>query len=357
MTEWKPKSVALVVFVAIVVIASWALKKTPRESAPSSASSAPPAASSAALLGTSPESAVLGASINCREIPAPPGTCHPSPGDPLLPIVSAANGYLISATSCTSRRARTPGFGERLIATVRALGELDPKTLPITRRIIAANALLRVGLCGPVETDAAQGVSLARAAAEQIHRFALTPAEVDRLGSEPNPEIAEMFGASVAWEDRAPLAATAFHERGYGLTKASRLITYQRRLVNLGQLVVVDTEWRPHVTPVVGSLEMRDPDPARANICAASLDLGWLACGAKAGLRPELPGRPAEDDDSLLFVTDRQGVPCRSCHPGSGPKSRPIVEDAKNDSVSSRRHALLAELSAQVSKLRAALGK
>ena len=88
--------------------------------------------------------------------------------------------------------------------------------------------------------------------------------------------------------------------------------------------MAIDTEWKPHITPFVGSLEIRRPYKAeQVTVCAASLDVGWLRCGSPAGLRTFAPETDSLDPRApVMFRTDQGRIPCRGCHLERGtPKS------------------------------------
>jgi hypothetical protein len=125
-------------------------------------------------------------------------------------------------------------------------------------------------------------------------------------------------------------------------------------LVNLGQLVAVDTEWMPHITPFVGSLEIRRPiHSAQTKLCAASLDIGWVRCGAPAGIRPFMEeNESAAATEPFMFRTDGSRRECAGCHLGGGEtKAEEVSPAAAQKDVAARRAALLRDVAERIQVL------
>jgi hypothetical protein len=79
------------------------------------------------------------------------------------------------------------------------------------------------------------------------------------------------------------------------------------------QLIAIDTDGKPHVTAIVGELEMRASDANDSVACVASLDLDAL-CGSSAGLVPIATTHPI----THFFNPQPNGkVGCNTCHDSS----------------------------------------
>jgi hypothetical protein len=105
----------------------------------------------------------------------------------------------------------------------------------------------------------------------------------------------------------------------------------------------------------VGSLEIRRPYKAEnVTVCAASLDVGWLRCGAPAGLRTFAPESDSLDPQApVMFRTDQARIPCRGCHLGSGrPKSMEVPLEEGRLEVQNRRASLLVDVAERLDAVR-----
>jgi hypothetical protein len=223
----------------------------------------------------------------------------------------------------------------------------DWSTDSIAERVAGQNSALRIALC----FDGEDAADLRHEALRLVHQMALPRKDLVALGGEPEMGIRAWLGDPSRWQDLRSRNKIPFHEQGYGRTKAIRAMIVDDMLVNLGQLVAVDTEWQPHVTPFVGSLEIRRPiHSARSVLCAASMDVGWLRCGAPAGLRPfTQENESASTSDPFMFRTDSSRRECGGCHLGGGePKAEETSSEAAQKDLAGRRAALLREVAEQI---------
>ena len=115
---------------------------------------------------------------------------------------------------------------------------------------------------------------------------------------------------------RGPLAAqelpARFHQDvNQDLVAFLPVLAGPRRAL-IAQLVAIDRDGEPHLTPVVGGLELRAGPAVDAPACVAELDLAAAACGAPAGLAPvDLAHHPV----THFFTSPAPGrVGCPSCH-------------------------------------------
>lgn len=290
--------------------------------------------------------------LDCKGLgPTPPASC-PAPTGPLPDLVRAGNGFFMGGGGRC-------GFtnllrGDRLASAMQALRAASAhgwNAEPIVERVVGQNAALRLLLCAEGEATAA----LRQEALKLVHQLALPGSELDALGSEPVSEVRSWLGDPAAWQDLQSRNQVPVHEGGYGRTKSVRAMIVGDWLVNLGQLVAIDAEWKPHVTPFVGSLEVRRPYRAeQVTVCAASLDVGWLRCGAPAGLRTFAPETESLDPLApVMFRTDQGRTPCRGCHLDSGkPKSIEVPLEEGRLHAQAQRASLLHDVSIRLQSVR-----
>jgi hypothetical protein len=290
--------------------------------------------------------------LDCKGLaPEPPSSCARR-DDALAELVRAAGGFTMAAAPCTQTSAlMSPESVDAAIAAVDGLFREAETDRPARERIIAQNAALRLAICAMFRGDQAsvreQAIVLRRRAIELVRHLALPARDLAAMGSEPTPEIARWLGDPSEWRDQRPPVSVAFHEQGYGFTKAIRTVIIGTTLANVGQLIAIDQDWKPHVTPLIGSLEVRRPlESLEATLCAASLDLDSLRCGAPAGLRSFGAGQDRVDPRAaVVFRTDHILMPCRSCHVRLGwPKGVAVAPGKETESVETRRRDLFQRL-------------
>jgi hypothetical protein len=299
--------------------------------------------------------------LDCSGLaPPPPASCPPR-SDAFADLVRAANGFSMASGICavTSELMTEASVQEAIGAVDRAAADTW-STRSLSERVIGQNAALRLAICSTFR-DQQVAVrelvpDLRRRAAKLVRQLAPTRHELDALGTSPSPEITRWIGKPETWKDqRPPHGFIGFHERGYGLTKAIRTMLVGTTLVNMGQLVAVDDEWKPHITPIVGSMEVRRPlDSPQATLCAASLDIDWLSCGAPAGLRPFGEGAARMDPRAnVVFRTDRMVAHCRVCHTRLGtPQGVPLPPGTEQAALATRREVFLKELAEHIEAIR-----
>ena len=187
---------------------------------------------------------------------------------------------------------------------------------------MAQNAALRLGLCASARFEGDAKRDFERHVARLVQELALPKVEISSLGSTLPPDLVRWLGPRDAWSFRVSPWSPGYHELGYALTKRSRPLSTPNWFANVGQLVAIDRDWKPHVTSIVGSIELRRSRPdGSQQICAASLDVTWLRCKAPLGLRP-LSGSSNDVVDGLVFATGNARVRCVSCHADITPVSR-----------------------------------
>jgi hypothetical protein len=314
--------------------------------------SAPQAASSDEIPEPLPPAQPFHGALDCKGIgPQPPLNC-PVPTGPLPDLVRAGNQFFMSGGGrCGFTQPLTGPLLETTLGAVRAAAGYDWSREPAAERIVGQNAALRLALCAQGSATA----ELRRQSIQVVQKMALPAQELVSMGSDPVPEVRAWLGDPSVWQDLRSRNKVPLHELGYARTKAVRAVIVGDMLANVGQLVAIDTEWKPHITPLVGSLEIRRPYKAEnVTVCAASLDVGWLRCGAPAGLRTFAPETDSLDPQApVMFRTDQARIPCRGCHLGSGrPKSMEVSIEEGRVEVQNQRASLLADVAERLDAIR-----
>jgi hypothetical protein len=313
---------------------------------------APQGASSDEIPEPLPPAKPFQGALDCKGIgPPQPTNCQPPTG-PLPDLVRAGNQFFMTGGGrCGFTNPLTGPLLESTLAAVRAAAAYDWSREPTAERIVGQNAALRLALCAQGSATA----ELRRESIRVVQKMALPASELTAMGTDAAPEVRAWLGDPSGWQDLRSSFKTPLHELGYARTKSVRPVIVGDMLANVGQLVAIDTEWKPHITPLVGSLEIRRPYKGEnVTVCAASLDVGWLRCGAPAGLRTFAPESESLDPQApVMFRTDQARIPCRGCHLTSGrPKSMVVSPEEGRLEVENRRASLVADVAERLDAVR-----
>ncbi len=228
--------------------------------------------------------------------------------------------------------------------------------LSVAGRVVAQNAALRVFANAAVCPDA----GLKSAAARVVSIARVTPQELQALGARPFADLEAFVGPASAWQQRRARNVPLFHERVEGATRAFRPISTDKSRAIFSQLVAIDTAWKPHITSLVGRVELRRGHAEDASACVAHLDVTRLDCSSG---RLE-PLRSVENLPVSHFLARREnGLSCRDCHGKSAVRdeSDPVFGDLTplqrggRPHLNARRVALLADSLKLVGRVRGAL--
>jgi hypothetical protein len=184
-----------------------------------------------------------------------------------------------------------------------------------------------------------------------VRKLALPADKLQALGDDPSGELELFLGPSPRWIYRKTLLVPLLHEQSVQLTRAFTPVHVGPVRAMFSQLVAIDTEFRPHLTGIVGQVELREGQGRLSPACVLELDLDALKWGV-AGLRPM-----AYDEltPSMFIQPEGHGeVGCACCHSydgASAPPAQPEVfrptslTDAETaDELARRRTALLSQL-------------
>lgn len=284
--------------------------------------------------------------------PAQPTACA-STDDAITALVHAADAYRMA-----SHVGPTEATWAHMLAAVRrARATLVPDSLTFRERVAAQNAGLRIARTTANHGQFAATPELLGEAGGLIAWLAYDPVRFD--DSDADGEIAAWFGPRETWiEERPEDDSGLFHEQVYFHTRAFRMLRVGDRHFIFSQLVAIDSAWRPHVTPVIGDVEMRRDLERGQRACIAEFDPGWARCGAPAGLRA-LDTLPIAHLGGYVEVDADGRGNCISCH-GAGQVLGRAMLDVPADDVAAylarRRGKLLQALEEQLAPIRAAAG-
>jgi len=252
---------------------------------------------------------------------------------------------------------------EMLEAVTRARTALEPGRLSTHERITAQNAALHIAL-----TAARHGSRLRAVLRESSRMVAWLALAPDQLpNSDADGELVHWLGPRPMWiEEQVDNGGgrldrilsgprPLFHENIYSYTRAFRWVHVGDRHFIFSQLIAVDTAWRPHVTPVIGEIEMRIRTDDGHRVCIAKSEPALAHCGLPAGLRA-LDRLPIHQRH--IFVTSNGRAFCDACH-GAGERvvGGAIVDLMPKDvdsHLTRRRNTLLARLKQDLAPIRRA---
>jgi hypothetical protein len=151
----------------------------------------------------------------------------------------------------------------------------------------------------------------AHTAAALARRVALDAGTLRALGSDPRRELEPWIGSAESWVERrgpscGPLGA---HDGAYGGELAFRTIRSGSLRVLFAQVVALDSELAPHVTPVIGLIELRTGMHADSPACV-------LEAGAE---RLDMLAFDSLHASPFIRVEKDGKVGCTGCHTGAGP--------------------------------------
>lgn len=283
---------------------------------PPSATSAPPSR----VIGTIREPFVPYSCDAVARPPSEPTVAHPL-AERLLELLPL--GQLQAPASPALERA----IGDALLAPV--------DTFSVRDRILIQAVALRA---------ARGGDGRARAASALAQRGALDPSTLEKLGSDPRAELEPWIGSADGWVERrgpscGPLGT---HDGAYEGALAFRTIRSGPLRVLFAQVVALDSELEPHVTPVIGLVELRTSMQAEAPACVLEASAeGLAALGFES-----LPMSPFIRKDGGAMVG------CSGCHTGGGPYDLADLDHEEGGAFRiERRLALLERAKARAGEL------
>jgi hypothetical protein len=223
----------------------------------------------------------------------------------------------VTADLVAAAHPEDPGSLEETAALSSALARAeatDPTTVSTLDRIVVQNTALGVAM------RLGDAATTAPAAKRVVQRFALPAAELDAMGTAPWPALDLWIGPREGWVDRKGETCgdgrLLMHDRVFQGTRTFRPLRIGGRRALVSQLVAIDTDGLPHVTPAVGQIELRRGLGPGAAACVIEISPDALREGDAGGLRP----MEIDELASTKFVhrMDQGHVGCIGCHGGGG---------------------------------------
>jgi hypothetical protein len=204
-----------------------------------------------------------------------------------------------------------------LVDALAAVLTLDTRTLSAFERVVAQNAAISVRLRVGGDADGAREL-----AARVIAKVAMDKATLATIGAEVGPTLERWIGPRAEWTDRKGVACgdgrLLFHDKVYRGSRTFRPMRVGDTRVLVSQLVAIDTEGQPRVTPYVGQIEIRRGLEPRAPVCVVEIGGDGLRRSAPGGLQRV---DEAKELHATAFVhpLDNGHLACTTaCHHGSG---------------------------------------
>ncbi len=300
-----------------------------------------------------------GPAYDCRwAAPAAPARCERvnDAAPVLVALIEASEAFKIGLHFDATRAKWL-----HMAATVRdARATLAPARLEFRERVVAQNVALQMALKASfygLQRDSDARGELVREAAALIALLALPP---ERLrDADADAGLDAWLGPRAAWiEQRIQGDPRIFHEFVNLSTRSFRIVHAGGRRFIFSQLVAIDMEWRPHVTSVIGDIEMRRGLGRDEPACIAEFDPRLSLCDANAGLAA-IGRRPIVHLGGYVRVDENGRANCLSCHlDSSGPLGlhlEPLAADTVDGYLRRHRARLIATLTDHIAPIRAAL--
>jgi len=238
------------------------------------------------------------------------------------------------------------------VARVQALATVPLPPLELEERVRLQHQLLQVANRLDAERRAGPAWPAWRIAQDRVLALvrAIAPdaGELASLGDGAHPRVASILGTEIT--ERATKncdTGRLRHVDAFGGLLAFRPLRAGETRALAAQLVAIDTDGQPHITPLVDAIELRFGKDDRAS----------PACVVEAGDDGVLrPVAQADLPDDGMFVARRgHGVGCDKCHPG-GARGRDIaasevleIDRARTGQVERLANALWLRLSSDPS--------
>lgn len=177
-----------------------------------------------------------------------------------------------------------------------------------------------------------------RAVVALIKRIAPTAGELERLGSGAKPAVTAVLGPRELIIERATQSCgsgNSIHAAVFGGLLAFRPLRVGATRALVAQLVAIDRDGKPHVTPLVDAVEMRLGNDVSAPACVVEAgDDGVL----RVASHHELVDKPP------FVVRNHEGVGCVNCHSTDNAMLARDITGAELARVDALRDAQVAEL-------------
>lgn len=292
-----------------------------------------------------------GLPYDCSWLPAQPAQSSCTPATPAVQAIAVAAELYPIATQAPP----TAEQWKQMESSLDLMLKVMPDSLPFPERVFAQNAALRIAILvssyqhavtpsGKIEPEQPKG--LLPKAAKVIAALALPASRMELPNGIPAPEIERWLGKPSGWIEKSINVKILFHENVYRLARIFRPIQAGKTRAIFSQLIGVDTEGKPRITPVIGEIELRRSLNPASPACVVALDPSGLACNGEAGLKP-LDGKGFSHLGGYIQV-NKGLTNCTSCHRSNGVLAFELSDvPASNKSafLTGRRRDFIKELS------------
>jgi len=212
---------------------------------------------------------------------------------------------------------------ERLSGLLDAALASDPDELPDAQRVALQNDLWGVAQrLQALDLSSAARSELLGRTERLVDRLALDAGALAAMSGAALPDMAIAILGEGDWSEVESEIMVLNHERAFGLRRVFRImVSYQRRAL-VSQLVAIDDRGRPHLTNILGEIELLDvgeAGPSGAQVW--TLDRARLGCGpVEYAIVPhdEIAHIPSEGANRYFVEFDPpelvSSVPCTRCH-------------------------------------------
>ncbi len=195
----------------------------------------------------------------------------------------------------------TPLTADRIDRAIANVSKVAPSALGLRTRIVTQSAALRLArTLGEPHTKKLVVIA---------ETMALPASVLEALGDRPEAAALQFLGPESTWIDRRTVfcgSSILLHDRIFGGLLSFRPIRTEDKRALIAQIVAFDTEHRPHVTPVVQTIELRTSLAVDAPACIVERDPHEATLSTVS----------YDDTPHSMFVRKIEdgGFGCRSCH-------------------------------------------
>jgi len=272
----------------------------------------------------------------------------------LVLVAGTASASTMTRYSCegVSLAAQTPDTDAEVIRPWRRLAQMPSDAwwllhvhVATARGVPALDTASRVRLQHQLLLVANKLESFPQARARVvalIKRVAPTADELAQLGSGAKPAVTAVLGPRELIIDRATQTCgtgNSIHVSAFGGLLAFRPLRVGAMRALVAQLVAIDRDGKPHVTPLVDAIEMRLGNAVSSPACVVEAgDDGVL----RVAHYNELSDRPP------FVIRQRGGVGCINCHSSENAMHARDIAGDELERVDALRDAQVAELATSV---------
>lgn len=226
---------------------------------------------------------------------------------------------------------RPPAFYCRGVDDALSLGlKAGLASLTKQERLFAQNLAMRVVAsrgCKRKKDDQRMKVRAAKLAA----KLAFSKSAIERLGGQPMSEAEWWLGPKSGWRPLRSRNVPLFHEAVEAFTRRFTPIHTKQKRAIFSQLIAFDKKFRPHLTSLIGRIEMRNGHGPNDEACVVHLSAARLRCQTQRLLPVEM-AHPAEAFSGTHFLRFALNtVQCNACHTEDSPRAHDKTDGVFGD--------------------------